>query len=116
MNPDDVIQILHLLSKDLEPGARYVFDLAVKQIYIDFLIASLLFFISVGGLIACCVLWAYHTRKSLWAWEEMSIGFLMTILVMGILSVTTAVIWLSALAKVLNPEFNALLNILGRIH
>lgn len=129
MNPDDIARILDDLGQRLGPAGQYVFGLAVRQAFIDGLLQT---GIAVVGLtvVGVVVLAAARISRRQWARESadkrdsyyskpdildyvfpwmlggiggvFAVGFLLILLMTGLL-------------KLLNPEYAALTDILGRI-
>ena len=122
MNPDDLAAILDELGRRLGPTGEHVFGLAVRQAFIDGIVALVVTIATV----ACLVLmfrWigryvvedkakaannSYYTSSYESAYVFGGVGFLVLALV---------IVWAGsvAISNLLNPEYAALRDILGAI-
>ena len=115
MNPDDIARILDDLGQRLGPTGEYVFSLAVRQVYIDALIATVFLVLPV---VACAVILPRTYRWVMDAPDSYSSRE-----IAGVLTFAGLLCWLAfavinaflVIPDVLNPEYAALRDILGAI-
>lgn len=109
MSPEDIDRIIEVLSERLGPSARYAFELALRQVYLNASIALV-----VGFLATMIGLWLFRTGWRMPPEEMYSGGMRRIEAVLGMASgVALAIIgplvivWWGVL-PLLNPEWYAL--------
>ena len=113
MNADDLAKILDELGQRLGPTGEHVFQLAVRQVYID-AVVNVVVLILVG--VAFFAL-ASRCRAALEEDDTSYASLFLGIATIAIVVVTmfTGVSLMFALSRVLNPEYAALRDILGAL-
>lgn len=114
MNPDDLVKILDELGRRLGPAGEHVFELAVRQVYIDGITAIIL---TVAFVVTNLILWprvARYIEAGPRDGERGIAGFLLALLDLFI-GALVAVWFLIAAPAMLNPEYAALKDILSTI-
>ena len=114
MNPDDLARILDELGSRLGPTGAYVFELAVRQVYLDAAVITV-----------ATAIWTLATVlvvRKLYPWVMDGDSYSdrgMVAMVFGICNGVFGVFVLSAFAtfapRAFNPEYFALTDILGRV-
>lgn len=116
MNPDDLAKILDELGKRLGPTGEHVFELAVRQVYINAATATLLLVVFVGiNVLAVPRMWRYVTAPNQGSYSDRGMAaFLLGMLDVGVggLVLLAAVIYIPS---VLNPEYAAIRDILSAV-
>jgi len=112
MNPDDLAKILDELGQRLGPAGQHVFELAIRQVYINAGVGLLL-------LVPVAIAWRWAIpiirREQAKDFLDQSIAVAMGV-VLGLIA--TGIVCVSAITSisdVLNPEYAALKDILSRI-
>lgn len=108
MNSDDIIRILDELGERLGPAGQRVFELAVRQVFVNGITVSILL---IGYLVLGWFLWRkYHESQ-----PTEDIGwFIGTVLyaIVGLVLITGAIFYIPAM---LNPEYAALRELLTMV-
>lgn len=120
MNPDDLARILDELGQRLGPTGEHVFQLAVRQVVID---ATLGLAWSIPVLIAVTIATVWGLRLSVRKYriakanEPIDYFFPWLFAGMAIFPVggTAATVLLANLARIANPEYAALRDIIGSL-
>lgn len=115
MNPDDIIRLLDELGERLGPAGQRVFELAVRQVYVEAItvLAALAILIAVGLVFGPRLArWsegggAYSDRPLLAIFVWLGYG--------GLLVGAVLLVMLVAVPGIFNPEYAALSRLLGAI-
>lgn len=116
MNPDDLARILDELGRRLGPAGEHVFELAVRQVYVD-AVASGVFLLVVVAL----TVWAlprierWRTAEDADRYDGRSFVLLAPAILWCLVLLVAAYWALASVRDVLNPEYAALRDILGAI-
>lgn len=128
MTSEDFIEIMDELGRRIEGPAQQVYELAVRQVYINFIIALILFVISMV-LVLKIIVPALQKKKELVAEQKKAgahysyqydlinrdpVSFFSAIGT-AFLTLYASINLLLSLSNVLNPGWSALRMILGRI-
>ena len=118
MNADDLAKILDELGQRLGPTGEHVFQLAVRQVYIDATIQivfggiALVLLTAIAGIGTRLLLAWYRASQDI---TDAAFGVCLGLIVLGLPATFAAGAVATAAAKLLNPEYAALRDILGAI-
>lgn len=104
MDSSDFIEIIDEIGKRLEGPARHVYELAIRQVYVDLFLTLTLFI----GLSVVVVLLTRNLRKHDWDAIDMSFPALMTLVFTAPALLVTFVFLVLSIAAALNPEWAAI--------
>jgi hypothetical protein len=114
MDPEEVIRLLDALDTRLGPTGRYIFDLAVRQVYIEAALGVILLgLVALGSAILGRWLYRWVEADSYGGGREY-LAYILYLTVGG-LAVVLAGIAVGHIVPALNPEYAAIRDILSTL-